>query len=225
VEIPLFPLPAVVLFPSIHLPLHIFEERYKVMINECIESREPFGLVLLREGAQEETEQTIHRTGTSARVLQVERLAAGRMNILCAGEFRFRVFRFVSRTPYWKGSVDFFDDDPVDEESLRLLREDLSALYVKAFALGVELNLVPASELKLPDSSRELSFMLSYALDIDAESKQKLLELKSTEQRLRELLVYTEDAVRKLERQLAYKRVVRKVRGNGDLGRPGSSTS
>src|SRR5437868_9748734 len=93
-EIALFPLPNLVLFPNIVVPLHIFEDRYKTMINSCVDNGDLFGLVLLRSGAEEENEQTIHRVGVSARIVEVERLEQGRMNILCEGESRFRIHRF-----------------------------------------------------------------------------------------------------------------------------------
>ena len=221
-DVPLFPLPNLVLFPGIIVPLHIFEERYKEMINHCIDAQESFGLILLREGAQEETETTIHRAGTMARVIEVERLDAGRMNILCQGESRFRVQRFISKeAPYWKGSVNFFDDDPADHSRLRPLHEEVCSAYKKAFELGIQLRAVSSSDLQLPDSPDELSFMVSYVLDIEPSEKQKLLEMTSTESRLQTLLLRIDEATRKLEQQLAYKTVSNKVRGNGDLGQPG----
>src|SRR6266571_2598038 len=72
-DISLFPLPNLVLFPNIAVPLHIFEERYKLMINGCIDQSEAFGLVLIRSGATEETEEAIHRVGVAARITGVER--------------------------------------------------------------------------------------------------------------------------------------------------------
>jgi len=221
VEIPLFPLPKVVLFPNIILPLHIFEERYKQLINMCIDTQDGFGLILLREGAQEETERTIHRTGTLARVIEVERLDGGRMNILCQGESRFRVIRFMANdVPYWKSEVHFFEDDLSDDLRLRPLYDEVSSSYRKAFELGVQLNAVSSSELQLPESPIELSFMISYVLDIQPEEKQKLLEMKSTENRLQTLLTHIDEATRRLQQQIAYKGIVKKVRGNGDLGKP-----
>src|SRR5690349_20180803 len=107
-DISLFPLPNLVLFPNVILPLHIFEERYKEMINICINENGVFGVVLLREGA-EESEETIHRVGTTARVVEVERLPQGRMNIVCRAEDRFRILRFAAQLPYWKGKVDVFE--------------------------------------------------------------------------------------------------------------------
>src|ERR1044071_7765441 len=97
-QIPLFPLPNLVLFPDVMLPLYIFEPRYRQMINECVANSEAFGIVQLL--ASEETEETIARVGVSARVIQVERLEEGRMNILCAGEARFRILHFEGKVPY-----------------------------------------------------------------------------------------------------------------------------
>jgi ATP-dependent Lon protease len=192
------------------------------MINECIDSANAFGLVLLREGAQEETEQTIHRAGTTARVIEVERLEGGRMNILCQGESRFRVLRFMRSEPYWIGAIEFIEDEDCDEEKLAPVMEEVTGLYTKAFQLGVQLNVVPASELRFPESAVELSYMISYMLDIESEEKQKLLELRSTEERLRLLVIHVDGVIHKLEQQLAYKEIVKKVRGNGDLGKPGT---
>src|SRR5260370_21239551 len=114
-EIALFPLPNLVLFPNIVVPLHIFEDRYKLMVAGCIDHDEPFGLVLLRGGAEQETEEAIHRVGVVARITEVERLEDGRMNIVCEGETRFRIYRVTQQTPFWNGSVQLFDADPLHQ--------------------------------------------------------------------------------------------------------------
>lgn len=221
-EIPLFPLPSLVLFPDVIVPLHIFEERYKTMVNACIENGEPFGLIQLRDGAQEETEQTIHRVGTTAHVIEVERLVGGRMNILCRGELRFRVARFLANEPVWNAEVNVFEDEFADSKSLAPLAAEVASLYRKAFALGIQLNAASPSELKLPDSPVELSCMVSFVLDIPPTEKQRLLEMRSTEERLRVLVEHVDQAISKLEQQLVHKALNRKVHGNGDLGKPGS---
>jgi len=218
-EIPLFPLPNLVLFPHIVVPLHIFEERYKLMINTCIDRDEVFGPVLLRSGAEEETEETIHRVGMTARIVQVERLEDGRLNILGEGEDRFRIYRFTQQTPYWKASVDFFEDDE-SHSSLESLYDQVSALYRKVAELGTKLSGTQESEMVLPESPADLSYMVSYVLDIDSEDKQKLLEMTSTAERLQVLENHLAETIRKMEQQVAYKGLVRKVRGNGDLGKP-----
>ena len=218
-EIPLFPLPDLVLFPNIVVPLHIFEERYKLMINTCIERDEAFGLVLLRSGAEEESEETIHRVGVAARIVQVERLDDGRMNILGEGEERFRIYRFTQESPYWKASADFFEDEE-GHSSLEPVYQQVSELYRKVAELGARIGGSQESEIVLPESPLDLSHMVSYVLDIDSEEKQKLLEMTSTSERLQVLVSHLTETIRKLEQQLAYKGLVAKVRGNGDLGKP-----
>jgi len=217
-EIPLFPLPNLVLFPNIVVPLHIFEERYKSMIDSCVDRDEPFGLVLLRSGAEEENEQTIHRVGVSARVVEVERLEQGRMNILCEGESRFRIYRFTQQLPFWKGTVEFFEDQEL--RTAESLYDQVAELYRGVAALSAKLSGSDPAEVVLPESATDLSFMVSYVLDIESEEKQRLLEMTSTTERLRLLVAHLTDTLSKLEQQRAYKETSAKVRGNGDLGRP-----
>lgn len=217
-EIALFPLPNLVLFPNIVVPLHIFEERYKMMINGCIDRDEVFGLVLLSHGAEEENGETIHRVGVTARIVEVERLDDGRMNILCEGESRFRIYRFTQQAPFWKGAVNILEED--DHHSTESLYEQVADLYRSVAELSAKLSGSVPAELILPESSSELSYMVSYVLDIESEEKQKLLEMNSTAERLRMLIAHLTETVRKLEQQRAYKDVVAKVRGNGDLGKP-----
>jgi Lon protease-like protein len=217
-EIPVFPLPNLVLFPHIVVPLHIFEERYKLLINGCIDRSEVFGLVLLRSGAEEETEETIHRVGVTARIVEAERLDEGRMNILCEGESRFRIFRFTQQTPFWKGAVELFEDK--EHHAAESLYEQVADLYRSIASLGAKLSGSQEADVILPESPTDLSFMVSYVLDIESEEKQKLLEMDSTGDRLRMLVAHLSESIRKLEQQRAYKEVIAKARGNGDLGRP-----
>ena len=86
--------------------------------------------------------------------------------------------------------------------------------------LSVKLSGSEQTEVVLPESAIDLSFMVSYILDIDSEEKQKLLEIDSTAERLRMLVAHLTDTIAKLDQQRAYKDVVAKVRGNGDLGKP-----
>jgi Lon protease-like protein len=217
-EIPLFPLPNLVLFPHIVVPLHIFEERYKVMINGCIDRDEAFGLVLLRKDAEAESQETIHRVGVTARIVDVERLAEGRMNILCEGESRFQVYRFTQQAPFWKAEVELFEDDK--RHAAESLYDQVTDLYRSVAALSAKLSGSEAAELALPESAADLSFMVGYVLDIDAEEKQKLLEMTSVGERLRMLIAHLTETLKKLEEQRVYRETMTKVRGNGDLGRP-----
>jgi Lon protease-like protein len=217
-EIPLFPLPNLVLFPHIVVPLHIFEERYKQMVNGCIDAADVFGLLLLHTDAEEEHEDTIYRVGVTARIVEVERLEEGRMNILCEGETRFRIRRFTQRTPFWEGIVELLDD--VESQASESLYEQVAELYRSVAALSAKLSGSQQTEVVLPESPVDLSYMVSYVLDIPAEEKQRLLEMETASERLRLLIAHLTDTLQKLEQQRVYKEVMTKVRGNGDLGYP-----
>ena len=219
-EIPLFPLPNLVLFPQVAVPLHIFEDRYKLMIDRCIEQSDVFGIVLLQEGADQESEDTILRVGVTSRVVQFDRLEDGRLNILCAGEARFRILEFTGRTPYWTADVEFFEDDPEDNEGLQAVYDKVSGLYRQATELTSRLKEMEIPDLDLPDSPVGLSYMVSYVLDLGAARKQELLETTSTRNRLRSLIEDLETAVTQLQGQVARKGLGHKAIRNGDLGRP-----
>jgi Lon protease-like protein len=154
----------------------------------------------------------------TARIVEVERLDEGRMNILCEGEKRFRVYRFTENTPFWKGDVDFFDDK--DLHPPESLYEQVAELYRSVAAQSAKLSGSQETEVVLPESGTDLSYMVSYVLDIDSEEKQKLLEMDSSGERLRLLIAHLTDTLRKLEQQRVYKETMTKVRGNGDLGYP-----
>jgi len=189
------------------------------MINSCIDSEEVFGVVLLRSGAETESEDTIHRVGVTARIVQVERLENGRLNILTEGEDRFRIRRFMAQEPYWKGLVDFFEDNE-SHPSIEVMQEEVSELYRKVAELGAKIDSTEEPETALPESPTDLSYMISYILDIDPEAKQKLLEMTSAAERLRSLVPHLTESIQKLQQQLALKEIMHKVRGNGDLGKP-----
>ena len=104
-EMPLFPLKNVVLFPGMMLPLHIFELRYREMINRCIEEKIPFGVLLIEEGQEVGDTAKPHMVGTAARITRVERYEDGRMDIVALGTQRFRVVDFDHSKSYLSGSV------------------------------------------------------------------------------------------------------------------------
>jgi Lon protease-like protein len=218
IELPLFPLPNVVLFPGVLLPLHIFEDRYKRMIGACIEDGAPLGIALFSGG--DETPSSIRRVGVLARVSDVERLDDGRMNIVTRGEVRFRIARFTSGAPEWRALVVLIDDDPEPGETLSSLARTLRELYIEAYHKGVELTDEKPGRIELPSSASDLSFMISYVLDMDTDAKQQLLETTSTAGRLETLIRYLKEANRRLTQQVHLKRTTETSRRNGDLGRP-----
>lgn len=185
--LPLFPLNTV-LFPSMVLPLHIFEERYKLMINTCLAQDKPFGVVLIYSGAEVGGPAIPHPVGTIARIAHWEWLPDGRMNILTVGERRFRIHEYVQAgLPYLAGSVDYWDDEPDDTRDLVKLIKDVSHNFVDYLTLIMSLadQPLPVSQLQLPADPSMLSFHVAANLQIDVNEKQELLEEPSAEGRLR----------------------------------------
>src|ERR1700738_1034615 len=113
----LFPLNTV-LFPGAVLNLHVFEERYRRLIAECLDANEAFGVVLIRDGQDVgDPDVTPHEVGTTAEISEVTPLPAGRYYISTTGGRRFRIERIVSGDPYLTADVEFLDDEGDDEDA------------------------------------------------------------------------------------------------------------
>lgn len=164
-RIPLFPLETV-LFPGTALPLHIFEERYREMIGECLAGDKAFGVVRA-EGDQ------MALIGCTARVVRVvERYSDGRMDILCEGVQRFEIEALDESRKFLQADVQYFDDDGA--RSTRPEREECAALHFATLHLaGIQ---PPAIHL---DLNRPVAFQLADALPSDLGFKQQLLGSRS----------------------------------------------
>ena len=168
---PLFPL-GLVLLPKELVPLHIFEERYKVMVGECLEEGREFGIVWLSDDGLKEI-------GCCARITRVlERFEDGRLNILVEGTAPFRLDRRIEDLPYPAGDVELLDDEG-GEDAVALdgarrryaeLVEEVSEARPEADALA-----------KLD------AFGMAATLDVALDAKQALLELRSEPERLVQL--------------------------------------
>jgi ATP-dependent Lon protease len=192
--LPLFPL-QVVLFPRQEIPLHIFEERYKQMIGDCLEAKGEFGIVLANEGS-------IENTGCAAAVARVtKRYEDGRMDIVVRGSRRFEILLLNSEMPYLRGEPQFFTDDGAPPASSDPRRAKAMELYgsLKKM-LPVEPD-APAEVAIEPDDA-ELSYQIISRLPVDLEFKQSLLPLRSEEERLKRVIVYLETLVARLEAAL-----------------------
>jgi ATP-dependent Lon protease len=178
-ELPLFPLPEVVLFPGRPLPLHIFEFRYRIMMNTILESDRRFGVIRL-----DASQNAIASVGCCAEVIQVQRLPDDRMNVLTLGQQRFRIIDYVREKPYRIGLVEWIEDEPTDRDltaiaqEVRTLLEDVVRLWSKLTDKPMEL---PTD---LPDLPTELSYWVASNLDGVVAEQQALLELQNTMTRL-----------------------------------------
>src|SRR3989442_6382306 len=119
--LPLFPL-NVVLFPHLPLPLHIFEPRYRQMIAECLEEGHSFGVVAIREGT-ETGPATPYDVGTLAKIVRIDRLDDGRMNLLGMGASRFAIVRTADARPYLRGEIHIIPEAGDDLDATAQLTE------------------------------------------------------------------------------------------------------
>jgi Lon protease-like protein len=169
---PLFPL-GIVLLPSEVVPLHIFEERYKLMIRECLDEDGEFGIVWLGDDG-------LRSVGCTARVSEVlEEHDDGRMNILVAGERPFRLLRRIDDMPYPAGDVELLDD--LADDGYDVLAE-VSAQAHERYADLVE---QVTDQRPSPDDLDALdAYGMAATVEFDAAPKQELLELRSERERL-----------------------------------------
>jgi Lon protease-like protein len=182
-DLRLFPLQTV-LFPGMRMPLHVFEERYRLMIRECIEEDAPFGVVLIKSGPEVGSGAIPFDVGTTARISQVEYLEDGRMNIFTTGEQRFRIVALNTTQPYLRGEVAVLEQQPGDETARDLLprAEAYFDEYLKThMALGDQW----LRGVYLPDDAGEAADYIAARMDVPAPMKQDLLEQLSPVARLR----------------------------------------
>jgi len=180
-EIGLFPL-GVVLLPTERIPLHIFEERYKELIGECLETDGEFGLVFADDDG-------MRGTGTRAVVVEVlERFPDGRLNIVVEGRDRFRIVQETSGRSFDTAEVEDLRDEETGTPNQQDLAECLQAYQRLADAAGAE----PA---ELDQSGASVAFQIAAGIDFAPELKQELLELRSEGERLVKLAELLDRAV------------------------------
>lgn len=196
VELALFPLNTV-LFPGQVLPLHIFEERYRLMIRRCLAEDLPFGVVLIKRGPEVGGTAEPDVVGTSARVIQSSQLPDGGFNIMAVGVERFRIRRLLHDQPYLRGEVEALPmaapaDCPVVARLAGRVR-DLVARYIDliAAAAGLQIRLD-----QMPAAAQQVGYLAAVAMQIDNKEKQALLVSPSLAQILT-------DEVRLLNRENA----------------------
>lgn len=188
-ELPLFPL-NLVLFPGMRLPLHIFEERYKAMIGDCIDRETPFGVVLIREGPEVGGPAEPFRIGTSARVTQVQRLEEGRMNLLALGERRFDLVEIVQEEPHMVGRIAYKEEavGELDSQVMSDVGQEYGVFLQHIATLAGAWN----APVEVPENPLNLSFeavsTLTGSIELPQGMRQELLELDTASERLSRLL-------------------------------------
>jgi ATP-dependent Lon protease len=186
-ELPLFPLPELVLFPGRPLPMHIFEFRYRIMMNTIVASDRRFGVLMWDSEKGQPAE-----IGCCAEIIHFQRLPDDRMKVLTMGQQRFRVLEYVREKPYRVGLVEWIEDRPT-EEDLRPVATEVEGLLRDVVHLSGKLTDQPI-ELpeNLPSLPLELSYWVASHFDGVAVEQQALLEMQDTNTRLeREVEILT----------------------------------
>lgn len=166
-RVPIFPLPQV-LFPGQILPLHIFEERYKQMLQRCLRERLPFGIVLVRENGRFRGSAP-HSIGTLASVIQINEMPEGTCvmpaphrgncyHIVCKGTDRFRITNLDRReAEYLVADIELFPDEPAPPPALAMVAQRVASLFdeyyrgVVALTGGWQREAAPGERTMMPD--------------------------------------------------------------------------
>jgi hypothetical protein len=233
-DLPLFPLHTV-LCPGIALPLHVFEERYRLLVARCLDRAEPFGVVLIRQGREVgPLEGRIARVGTTAVIREAGHYPDGRYDLVTVGDQRFHIESLAAGDePYLVADVSYLDEPIGDGDTARGLSERVSRRFLRYLealqpaladddgteieieiemedhsaeeagvgsdagapdgaAHGVdgdrrEVLMAAARRLVTPDDPTALSYVLSGLVQVELPARQRLLEARDTETRLRRL--------------------------------------
>jgi Lon protease-like protein len=197
--IPLFPLD-VVLFPGTPLPLHIFEPRYKEMINECLTQQRAFGVIRVREHGLAEI-------GCTAEIVTVvKEYPDGRLDLVTEGRQRFELLRVNQERSFLRAEVAMIHD-----EAGGVPQKDTS----RAVQLHAELLAIAGARQDISAANPStMSFYLAGSVPLDLDFKQKLLTLRSEQERLALLISYFEMVIPKLRRTANARE---KAGGNGHV--------
>jgi Lon protease-like protein len=198
-DFPIFPLP-IVLLPTEVLPLHIFEERYKTMIAECLDDDREFGIVWLSDDG-------LKTIGCTARVSEVlERMDDGRMNLLVEGATPFKLLARQEDRVYPAATIELLDDRKEDIESA--VEDEAHESFAKLVERVTDAR---------PEHSKLAAlgaYEMAASVDIAPELKQGLLELRSEQARLRMLSKLFEQAMERIE---VAERIAERARSNGKV--------
>ncbi len=202
-ELPLFPLPEVVLFPQEVLPLHIFESRYRIMLKSVLESDSMFGVI-----KWDPNTKSMANVGCCAQIIKHNTAEDGRSTIVTLGQQRFQVLEIVRSTPFCSAIVSWISDENIESLSkLDLLRDSVKEALNDVVKLSSKLTdsqkILPD---KLPHNPMDLSFWIAAHLGGPvAEEQQKLLEERNTYTRLQREFEMLDHTRRQLAARTALK--------------------
>ncbi len=182
IELPLFPLNTV-LFPGQMLPLHIFEDRYRLMIRRCLAEDLPFGVVLIKRGREVGDEAEPHEVGTVAHIVKSSHLPDGTMDVVTVGQERFCIHHLIHDQPYLRGEVKTLSmQEPSDPSAMVTLADAVRESVVHYIELIADAAGLQIQVSEMPDTHLQLAYLAGVAMQIDNREKQELLAISSLQE-------------------------------------------
>ncbi|MBI3328330.1 MAG: LON peptidase substrate-binding domain-containing protein [Nitrospinae bacterium] len=184
-RLPIFPLPNVLLFPNMVLPLHIFEERYKRMVGDCLQGDRLLGLFLLQQGwDQEGGVATPYDVGGMGQITRAVKYPNGSMDILLSGLARVRVLRYIQQKPYLLAEVEMWPDEPDDSEGMEALTRRMVGLFERFVTAKASEGHELLTGLKLLASPIDLLHFVVTNMPLNAHHKQEIMNLRPIDERV-----------------------------------------
>jgi ATP-dependent Lon protease len=199
-HLPLFPLD-LVLLPNELLPLHIFEPRYRQMLKDIGLEKNLFGAIYFNKEDTLAEKPPVDTVGCAAEVRELQNLPDGRSNILSVGVIRFRLLDYVDTgDPYLVGDVEFFEDEDEDLNVLNPLADEVFRLFKRIAKAAHKLSGERGRFPEIPQAEPQaLSFLVTAAFNLEPEMKYKMIEMRSTVERLERLREILRQTVGKME--------------------------
>jgi Lon protease-like protein len=190
-QLPIFPLPNVLLFPNMVLPLHIFEERYKRMVSDCLQGDRLLGLFLLQQGwdAEGGTPRP-YDIGGMGRITRAARYPNGSMDILLSGLARVRVLRYVQEKPYLIAEVELLPDEPDDSAGVEALTRRMVGMFERYVIARAGQGHELLTNLKLLASPIDLLHLVVTHMPLDVHEKQEILNLRPIDERITMMITF-----------------------------------
>jgi len=214
-HLPIFPLP-LVLLPNELLPLHIFEPRYRQMLKDIETNKNMFGVSFFNPGASFIEKPAPGSVGCVAEAREVQTMPDGRSNIMTFGVVRYRLIDYVEADePYLVGDLEFFEDEDDDEITLKPLADEVFALFTRIAAAAHKLSGERGGTPEIARTDPQtLSFLVTAAFNLEPNLKYKMLEIRSTAERLTKMREILIQATAKMEESAEIHTVAR-MNGHG----------
>ena len=202
-SIPLFPL-STVLFPNTTIPLHIFEERYKLMLQDCLGSDSRFGVILIKSGIEVGGPVEPFSVGTIAHITSIDKVESNGMDISVTGEQRFRIKSINQYTPYMSAAVNILGEKDNDGRKLDPTRIGEIIDKVNEYArliLGLRGGWV--NKTRIPSEPEALSYFIANMMQLELIQKQSLLEESTISNRLEQEMKFLNQILSPLKEKVS----------------------